>query len=633
MEEKTTAYIFHRAAGNKGIMIAQSKVKLDSSSMPNPIYFLSVYPLALGRLGLTFCCYLILAACASQPQEETLIQPLSLGQVSSPQLYIHDTQLPLPAVEGLNQQLVEGLLSAEIAGQRNQLDYALNLYMKLAMTSQHPAIAERATWIAQFAQQPQAALDAATIWAASAPQNPDAQRTAAGLLLQNELYLEAFEQLRRYEQLGGESNYALLAGHLIESNSPLVTDLYHLMAAASQDTAQPSSDMQTALALLSKEKGQVEQALEHLQQALEINPKQVRALQLQARIYRHQNLSQQAVSLLEEALTHQPHEVRLWLELARTQLHDQQLEAAETSFAQIIDLQPDNPQIRLALARIQLETEQFQAAKVSLQRLIEEDLLADQAYFYLGQLAEEQGQAKLALDYYGQVDAGPSLLDALRARAKLLVELDQTTTALHQLDRARQEHRHLLIPLTLLGEQLLRQEDKVQEAVQWLDAGRQLLPEGEESLRLLYARALTHYELGQLGTMEEDLRSILSIEPNNAMALNALGYTLVNKTDDRIQEGLLLIQRAHALHPESPEILDSLGWAYFRLGRLEEAKDYLKKAYRQLPDEEIAAHLAETLWELGQQQQALQLLQEQLENQGSTPTIDQLIERRPELKP
>ena len=602
--------------------------------MPNPYYFFNRYCRLLSWRGWALLLVLFgLAGCATTEPQTSDLQPVSLSQATQPSLYIHAPDQQLPKVSGLNQQLVLGLLSAEIAGQRNQLDFALNTYIKLAIETQNPGIAERATWIAQFAQQPQAALDAAIIWATAAPHNPDAQRTAAGLLLQNEQYLEAYDHLLRYERLGGDSNYALLAGHLAESANPVVTELYQLMHAESQQRETSTTDLQTALALLSEEAGEIERAQMHLSQALALEPDNVRALQLQARIHRNQGNTQAAQELLEKALDSQPREVRLWLELARTQLQNQQLEAAEQTFDRIITLQPDNPQIRLALARIQLETQQFAAARNSLQQLTDDELLADQAYIHLAELAEREGDWQQALDFYAQVEAGQALLDAVRASVELLLAHRQEANALELLDQKRRDNPELTVPLTLIGESLYRRNQDFTGAIDWINQGRELLPQGQESLRLLYARALIHYELDQLRAMEEGLRLLLEIDPNNAMALNALGYSLVNLTDDRIHEGLLLIKKAHALNSESPEILDSLGWALFRLGRLEEAREYLEEAFQRLPDEEIAAHLVETLWELGEQEEARTLLQQMLQQQDPTPTLDQLLERRPELMP
>ena len=610
-------------------MIAQTVTKPDIRHMHTQPSFPSLLLTWAGlRLLVVLLVAGLVAACSLTPRLE---EPEVKTRSSDP-LKIHPADFNPAPFRGLDQTLVLGILTAELAGQRNQLDLALDTYLQLALKTRHPDLAERTVWIAQFAQEPQAALQAALIWSRAAPENLDAQRTTAGLLLQNEHYLEAFEQLVRYERLGGESNFALLAGHLTESGNPVVDDLYQLMLEEHQQRERPSTDLLTALALLSEERGRLEEAQSYLTLALELEPQQLRALQLQARLDRRQGNLDAALHRLQAALEIRPDEVRLWLELARTQLQNQQLEEAESSFDRIIQLQPDNPHIRLALARIQLETQQYVAAKKSLKALTEDPLLADQAWIHLAELAELEGDYRQALDYYSQVKQGQPLLDALQASLDIYLARNETAQGLQILHQKRQQHRELLVPLTLMGEQVYRQAGELNLALQWIDEGRALEPREEPSLRLLYARALLHYQLEQLDAMEADLKQLLQQDPNNAMALNALGYTLVNHTQDRLEEGYQLIQQAHALNPNSPEILDSLGWALFHLGRLEEAREYLEEAYQRLPDEEIAAHLIETLWELGEFEEAQRLTQQLLQLEEPTPTLDELLLRRPEIQ-
>lgn len=578
----------------------------------------------------------LLVGCTGAPKTANPPDQPYIRDSSSQQIPVAITYTQSPAtnteIKGLNAYLIYHLLSAELAGQRSDLAYALDVYLALTLETHHPLIAERATWIAQFAQQPQAALDAAIIWARVTPNNPDSQRTAAGLLLQQEQYLDAFEHLLRYEQLSGESNYTLLAGHLAESNNPVISDLYQQMLQQSQQREQPSSDLETALALLSDELGDRQATHRHLQAALNIRPDNVRALQLKARLLRLDGQAKAAAEVLNQALKSNPQEVRLWLELARTQLKSGQLKAAEQTFDRILALQPENPQIRLALARIQIETGQSTAARQTLEELTEHPLLADQAWLHLGQLAENDQDTTTALESYQQVTEGQALLEATRASTRILLQQNRHETALELLRLKRQQAEELTIPLTLMGEQLLRQQSHYAAALQWIDEGRYLLPEGQDSPQLLYSRAMINFQLNDLEQMENDLQQLLEIEPNSAMALNALGYTLVDRTA-RINEGLLLIQKAHALDSEAPEILDSLGWALFKLGRKVEAREYLEEAYARLPDEEIAAHLAETLWELGEQQQALELLLHHLNSSRPTPAINRMLERRPDIQP
>ena len=116
--------------------------------------------------------------------------------------------------------------------------------------------------------------------------------------------------------------------------------------------------------------------------------------------------------------------------------------------------------------------------------------------------------------------------------------------------------------------------------------------------RLLYARALTAEKLGEIDLAIKDLTSIVKREPQNAQALNALGYTLIDKTS-RVEEGLDYVKRALELEPDDPAIHDSMGWAYYRLGKYEEALKYLRRAFAKLKDAEIAAHLGEVLWVAG----------------------------------
>ena len=138
-----------------------------------------------------------------------------------------------------------------------------------------------------------------------------------------------------------------------------------------------------------------------------------------------------------------------------------------------------------------------------------------------------------------------------------------------------------------------------------LNAGIESYP---DSASLRYARSMLGQQQDNLEMMEADLRAILQRDPNNATALNALGYTLADQTD-RYDEAYELISRALELDPEEPAILDSMGWVLFRKGRLEEAIDYLTRAYAAFPDPEVAAHLGEVLWTSGDTDKARKIWQ------------------------
>src|SRR5690606_12879141 len=109
---------------------------------------------------------------------------------------------------------------------------------------------------------------------------------------------------------------------------------------------------------------------------------------------------------------------------------------------------------------------------------------------------------------------------------------------------------------------------------------------------LLYSRAMTAEKLGNLGQLEADLRRMLELKPDDSVALNALGYTLADRTD-RHQEAFGYISRALEQRPTDPAVMDSMGWVLYRLGQPDEALPWLQKAWQAFPDPEVASHLGE----------------------------------------
>ncbi len=155
---------------------------------------------------------------------------------------------------------------------------------------------------------------------------------------------------------------------------------------------------------------------------------------------------------------------------------------------------------------------------------------------------------------------------------------------------------------------------------------QQALLQYPDDLNLLYTRAMQAEKRNDLAQMEKDLRLIIKRDPDNAMALNALGYTLSDRTT-RYAEAKALIEQAHQLNPEDPAVLDSLGWVNYRLGNLDEAERLLRQALERFPDQEVAAHLGEVLWHNGKQREAKQIWGKFLKEQPDSPTLRSTIKR------
>ena len=146
---------------------------------------------------------------------------------------------------------------------------------------------------------------------------------------------------------------------------------------------------------------------------------------------------------------------------------------------------------------------------------------------------------------------------------------------------------------------------------------------------LLYSRAMLAEKMDRLDVLEADLKAIIAEDENNATALNALGYTLADRTD-RYEEAYAYVKRAYELSPNDFYILDSMGWVMYRLGRLDEAVEFLQKALELRNDPEIAAHLGEVLWVMGDKQAAEKVWETALKD---TPTDDRLLKVIQRFKP
>jgi tetratricopeptide (TPR) repeat protein len=231
----------------------------------------------------------------------------------------------------------------------------------------------------------------------------------------------------------------------------------------------------------------------------------------------------------------------------------------------------------------------------------------DQHAFLSGFLAELLEFDDEALAWYEQVQSGPNVNRALLRRGIIVGDNGDLLTARNLLRSVRLgDERDLSEQALLVEADLLREAERADEAVDLLT---EALRERPSSVALLYSRAICAVAADDLELAEQDFRRILQLEDDNAMALNALGYTLTDRTD-RHGEAYRLIRRAYELEPEEPAILDSMGWVYFRQGQPEQALPYLERALAGDENSEIAAHLIEVLWVLGRRDEARQLLEE-----------------------
>ena len=530
---------------------------------------------------------------------------------------------PEPIIRPFPTDTLYDLLVAEFAARRGLYEVAMDKYSVQAEVTRDPEVVARAARIARFMGNQDSSLNNAVLWAEISPEHPEAQFSAATELGKAGRPDEAFPYMRRLEELGGETNYAALAAGALELRPSLrrqmLESLEALPAAQSSDNI---NDRDMARAILLQGLDRNEEALERVQAVLAKSPDHPQAGLVEMQIYRNMGREDRALERLQAAVEAAPENKRLRLQLARMLARTDMAQARE-QFEILAAQAPDDGEIRLSLALVYRELDDINGMRRELETLIDQGQQLNAAHLYLGQEAENAGDTEAAIEHYLAMAPSQYFTAAVVRAGRLLLEQDGVEPLQAAYDELRVKHPDEALQLTLLQSQLLVETDRLDAALELLNAALDLQPDHEE---LLYARSLIHERRGDINAVERDLRRIIDRDPDNATALNALGYTLTNLTDRHL-EAVSLIERALEIKPEDPAILDSLGWAYFRLGRLDAAEEMLARAYAQFPDPEVAAHLGEVLWMLEREDEARRIWQEAMDNEPDNRQVPATLER------
>lgn len=539
-----------------------------------------------------------------------------------------------PITRGLDAEGLRSLLAAELAGQRGDYRYASQGYLEASRRYRNPALAERATFAARFGNDV-ALMEASAIrWRELAPQAEMPNRLLATLSLQRGDWLDSLEQRLAIAEAGGNGEIAAFSEAAVAEEAPLnllIEPLRDYLALPGAQQNEFHSDVLLGAALIESALGQTRQAQQYLDQVTQLSPESAALWLAKARLALETGDHRGAQRAAQRGLDLAPDDVRFILMLAQAEIRLNNITAAEAHTTSLLETHGGNEELRIALAQLYLEEGHSEPAYRLLQPFIGQERVPNTAYFLLGAIAQSQEEVDNALLYYRQIQDGNEFLPARAAAARMLIENDRLLDARAMLRIERMRHDDYFGELVMLEIQLLDEFNLQEEAMALLDRELTRTP---DDTSLLYLRAMRAWEMGDLEAMERDLRQILNTEPDNADALNALGYTLADlNIQGRLEEARDLIERAYEADPNNPAILDSMGWVYFRLGQPDNALAWLESAYAQVPDQEIAAHLAEVLHALGRSEEARQLIERTLQRVSYHPQIDDLLERHPELTP
>jgi predicted Zn-dependent protease len=539
-----------------------------------------------------------------------------------------------PIERGLDAEGLATLLTAELAGQRGDYRRATLGYLAMAERYRAAELAERGTLTARFSNDILLLDQAVATWHELDPGAEAPLRLLSGLALQRGDWKTALDWRLALAEQGQHAELALFAELALEAGTdplPLRERLRDYLASPDASRHPHAHDAELGMAILEAATGQRLQAERRLDQLARSHAELPALWLTRAQLALEAGNPRQAREAARSGLEVSPGDPRFLLLMAQAELMLGNVAAAERHTSALLNEHIGNQELRISLARLYLEDSHHDAARRLLLPLVSSDDPPPAAFYLMGLIAEEEGEIDNALLYYRQVTPGGDFLRARLRAAQMLIEDDRLLDARAFLRIERLRHESRFSELVALEAQLLADAGLGAEADALLNRELERTPNDEP---LLYMRAMRAWEQGDIEAMERDLGRIIETNPDNAAALNALGYTLADlNVEDRLEEARELIERAHALEPGNPAIMDSLGWVYYRLGDPERALPWLERAYAGMPDQEIAAHLAEVLWELDRQDEARSMVEQALERFEEHPLIDELLERIPELAP
>jgi len=528
----------------------------------------------------------------------------------------------LPRVE-LNRQVMFQYLLAEISAQRGRFDIATSALNDLARSTRDPRIAQRATEIALRAGMYQPAVDAAGVWISIDPDSIQARQTLVALLVNGGQLTAAVPHLQRLLVNEGDNigRGFLQLGSLFAKQADRATVLGVVRELAARHPGLREARLAVAQAAWTSK--DFDLALSEVREAQRIAPDWELAALFETQILALRS-NAEAMVQLERFVAANPGATEARMNLARLYSTEQRLPEARREFQRLAADFPDNPELGLAIGLLSLQLGDFDTADQQLRKLLaSQPKDPDTLRYYLGRAAEGRKRLPDALEWYRAVEAGPQQVPAQLAQATVLARQGRTKDAREVLRRIVPSSLDQRVQLILTESQVLREARDFQGAFDLLGEALARTPDTAD---LLYDQALVAERLGRFDITEKNLTRVIEIRPDHAHAHNALGYTLADR-NMRLDEAFKLIETALKLAPEDPYILDSMGWVFFRMGDSRKALSFLQRAYTLKRDAEIAAHLGEVLWSLGQRDEARRIWDEALKSSPDNEVLQGTVKR------
>ena len=519
----------------------------------------------------------------------------------------------------------EYMLQAEIALSQREYLQAAEAFAAAAQLSESTEIARQATEVASSYSFNELALQSAERWLELDPDNEFA------------LFYVARLQMRLDDVRAARSNYKKL---LEMSDEEPGRRLLNLLSVISEEDSQNAYEVMRYLAKPYKESAyahyavavtalqadELDEAAKRIELAIEFDPTWMRPKLLKGRTLMLQGDADAAIDYVARLIGDDPQpDPDARMELAMLMLSVDRVDDALSQVNQIAYETGNNPDALRMMGMINFRLEHLDAATEDFEELLASGRHTMDALFYLAQIADYRGDSDKALRLYSQVVRGSNAVSAQRRAAALIAyEFDDEERALERLDKFAKDSPPHAIDMLQMKAQLSASLERYDDALGYYD---QLIAYRPDVETITLGRADTLLNLGSLDDAIAQYEVAVEQWPDSAMSLNALGYILTDNTD-RHREAEKYIRKAIKLEPDSPAIIDSLGWVLYKLGEHEEALVHLQRAYEGFDDPEVAAHIVEVLVALNREDEALEFL---VAAEEKTPESEMLKDVRERL--
>ena len=555
------------------------------------------------------------------------------------------------------------VLLAEIAWSRQQFEEAVEHFLAGSSISEDPALAERTSLAAHQLNFNDIGLQAANRWLSLSPTDVRAYQFLGIFEFRSgnlERALELFTDLMSLDENKTAGFELIVEGLVNEEDTEGAMAVLSPIVEAHADIAAG----RYGLAQMALRSGDFEKTLVNAELAATLAPDWVAAQLLYARTLLVVGRTEDALELARHFAQEQP-TVAVRLQYAELLISAGHGSEAREMLHSILEENPGHTATVRALGFLSLAENDLETSRNFFNELRAEPRYRDEAFYYLGRIAENNENFLQAMRSYSRVTGGTNAVEAqLRAANLLFTRLGDSESALQHLKDFGVANPNYNTEMVVAGSEVLARMGRIDDAMNLinkalkgdaedeilhdahvqlyiamareaenqlnLDEAQALLRKGlklySEDTSLRYAQALIYQKQGRIRRAVGTLRDLAEENPNDAGLLNALGYLMTDQGRQH-QEARAYIQKALAMEPDNPAIIDSMGWVLFRLGQYKAALGYLERAYRLFPDPEIAAHLVDAYWVEDRKNQALKLLEEALQDNPDSPLLME-VERR-----